>query len=223
VSTRTVPPLRVLVPMKPLPQAKSRLWGNVPAPERRAAILLMLDRVVRASVDALGTEACHVVGGDSSVRRVAEAANGAWVEERGDSLNSSLWLAMREAYADGCAATLFLPGDLPCVRAADVLSVADASDGFRRPAGVRAEPDGGTNALLVPSLHAFEPLLGVDSFARHRDAADGEGTPLVEVDAPGLAFDMDSYDDFVWARENVAGFADGLSAWQAWLHEEESR
>ena len=41
--------LRVLVPMKALDEAKSRLSADVPPPERRAAVLGMLERVVRAS------------------------------------------------------------------------------------------------------------------------------------------------------------------------------
>ena len=82
---------------------------------------------------------------------------------------------------------------------------------------MRAERDGGTNALLAPSACAFEPLLGQDSFARHREAAERLGAPLVEASAPGVAFDMDTYEDYVWARDNVAGFAAQLDVWRIWL------
>ena len=54
---RRVPPLRVLVPMKPLDQAKSRLWTDVPTLQRQGVILMMADRVVRAAVEALGAGA----------------------------------------------------------------------------------------------------------------------------------------------------------------------
>lgn len=211
--------LRVLVPMKALDEAKTRLWADVPAPERRAAVLGMLDRVVRAAVGActvLGG-ACTVVGGDDAVRRAAEAAGAGWTPDPAGGLNASLWAAMRAAYADGAQAALFLPADLPLIEREDVLAVAEASQGYARPVGVEAVSDGGTNALLVPASCAFEPRLGEDSFAKHRAAAEAAGSPLVALDAPNVAFDVDTAADYAWAKANVHGFASALDAWGAWL------
>ncbi|MCH8199554.1 MAG: 2-phospho-L-lactate guanylyltransferase [Chloroflexi bacterium] len=207
--------LRVLVPMKPLDEAKTRLWADVPAPERRAAVVGMLDRVVRAAVGAVG--ACTVVGGDAAVRRVAEAAGAGWTPDPASGLNAALWSAMRTAYADGAQAALFLPADLPLIEREDVLAVAEASQGYARPVGVEAASDGGTNALLVPASCAFEPRLGEDSFAKHRAAAEAAGSPLVAVDAPNIAFDVDTAADYAWAKANVDGFAQRLDDWGAWL------
>ena len=211
--------LRVLVPMKALDEAKSRLWADVPAPERRAAVLGMLDRVVRAAVAtrAVVGVACTVVGGDDAVRRVAEAAGAGWIPDPASGLNATLWSAMRTAYADGAQAALFLPADLPLIIPEDVFAVAEASQGYARPVGVEAAADGGTNALLVPASCAFEPRLGEDSFAKHRAAAEAAGSPLVALDAPNLAFDVDTAADYAWAKANVDGFATALGAWGAWL------
>ena len=210
-------PLRVLVPMKPLSMAKTRLWAEVPTVQIHGVILMMMDRVVRASVEALGRDACHVIGGDQTVRGVAEAAGAVWNEDPGHDLNSSLWAAMRSAYDEGCAAALFLPGDLPQASVAGIAALDRASEGYTRPVGVRAGSDGGTNALLVPSATAFEPRLGDQSFARHTAAAENKGTPLVELELPELAFDVDSFDDLAWARDNLVGFSRQLLDWQAWL------
>ena len=190
--------------MKALDDAKSRLWADVPTPERRAAVLGMLGRVVRAAVGAVG--ACTVVGGDDAVRRAAEAVGADWTPDPASGLNPSLWSAMRTAYAGGAQAALFLPADLPLITREDVLAVAEASRGYSRPVGVEAAGDGGTNALLVPAACAFEPRLGEDSFAKHRAAAEAAGSPLVAVDAPNLAFDVDTAADYAWAKANVAGF-----------------
>ena len=207
--------LRVLVPMKALAEAKTRLWADVPAPERRAAVLGMLDRVVRSAVGAVA--ACTVVGGDAAVRRVAEAAGAGWMPDPASGLNATLWSAMRTAYADGAQAALFLPADLPLIEREDVLALAEASQGYARPVGVEAAADGGTNALLVPASCAFEPRLGEDSFAKHRAAAEAAGSPLVALDAPNIAFDVDTAADYAWAKANVDGFATALDAWGAWL------
>ncbi|MCH7654842.1 MAG: 2-phospho-L-lactate guanylyltransferase [Chloroflexi bacterium] len=197
-------PLRVLVPMKGLDQAKSRLWADVPAPERRAAVLGMLERVVRAAVGACtvvgGT--CTVVGGDDAVRAASEAAGAVWTPDPASGLNAALWSAMRTAYAEGALAALFLPADLPLITSADVLAVVEASRGYARPAGVEAVSDGGTNALLVPAACAFEPRLGEDSFAKHRAAAEAAGSPLAAVDLPNIAFDVDTAADYAWAKAN---------------------
>ena len=123
---RRVGPLRVIVPMKPLADAKSRLWTDVPTLQREGVILLMLDTVARAAVDALGPGACVVVGGDGPVRAAAEEAGAKWQEDPGGGLNAALWQAMQAAYADGCAATLFMPGDLPSVQQEDVVQIAGA-------------------------------------------------------------------------------------------------
>lgn len=203
--------------MKPVAEAKSRLWPDVPTGVRQAAVLLMLDRVVRAAVEALGEGACRVVGGDTLVRRIAEEANAEWQPERGHDLNSSLWLAMQSAYGEGRKATLFLPSDLPQATATDMRRIVEASDRLSRPVGVAAGRDGGTNALLMPAAIAFAPLLGHDSFAKHREAARRQGTPLVEVTAPSLSVDVDSPAELAWARANVKGVDSELSKWREWL------
>jgi 2-phospho-L-lactate guanylyltransferase len=205
--------------MKPLGQAKSRLWTDVPTLERESVTLLMLDTVVRAAVAALGPTAVRVVGGDALVQGIVRDAGASWSKDTGGGLNPSVWSAMQAAYADGCAAALFMPGDLPLVEAADLLAIASASAEYAKPVGVRAEPDGGTNALLVPATCRFGPRLGVDSFAKHTAAAQEVGATLTAVDLPRVAFDMDSFDDMVWAKQNIAGFAQKLYDWQAWLED----
>ena len=218
VARRRVAPLRVIVPMKPLAEAKSRLWTDVPTLQREGVTLMMLDTVARAAVEAIGPESCYVIGGDERVRRVAEDAGALWREDPGGGLNAALGDAMRAAYAEGCLATLFMPGDLPMVQHEDVVRIAMASEEYTRPVGVRADPDGGTNALLVPAGYAFQPRLGVDSFAKHVAAAGEVGATLQALDLPRVAFDMDSFDDMVWAREHITGFDQRLYDWQARLH-----
>ncbi len=207
-------PLRVIVPMKPLHQAKSRLWANVPTLECESVTLLMLDTVVRAAVAALGPAAVRVIGGDALVQSVVSDAGATWEQDPGGGLNPSVRFAMQSAYDDGCAAALFMPGDLPMLEADDIAAIVEASRDNTRPVGVRAEPDGGTNALLVPAACVFGPRLGERSFAKHTAAAEEVGVTLTALDLPRVAFDMDSFEDMVWARENITGFAQKLYDWQ---------
>jgi 2-phospho-L-lactate guanylyltransferase (CobY/MobA/RfbA family) len=129
-------------------------------------------------------------------------------------------VAIQEAVADGCAATMFMPGDLLLVEPGDVVSLAQASDDYAHPVGVMASEDGGTNALLIPSAMAFEPLLGEDSFAKHKEAVRSLGAELRALDLPNVAFDMDSLADFEWARDNVPDFNQSLYNWQMQWYKE---
>ena len=211
-------PLRTIVPMKPLAEAKTRLWDDLPPLERQAVVLLMLDRVVAATVSATARGACVVVGGDDVVREVAEASDARWVPDDTDGLNAALWTGMQAAYADGAEAALFLPGDLPLILDDDVRALVAASDGYAATVCVRASSDGGTNALLQPAAAAFEPLLGERSFEKHCDAAVAAGATLVTPDLPRIAFDLDTRADYEWAKENVAGFARSVYDWETWLN-----
>lgn len=211
-------PLRTIVPMKPLAEAKTRLWDDLPPLERQAVVLLMLERVVAAAVSATARGACVVVGGDEVVREVAEASGAHWTSDDATGLNSALWAAMQVAYADGAEAALFLPGDLPLILDDDVRALVAASDGYTATVCVRASSDGGTNALLQPANTAFEPLLGVRSFDKHCEAATAKGAALVTPDLPRVAFDLDTRADYEWAKENVAGFARSVYDWEDWLN-----
>ncbi|MDE2803186.1 MAG: 2-phospho-L-lactate guanylyltransferase [Chloroflexota bacterium] len=211
-------PLRTIVPMKPLAEAKTRLWDDLPPLERQAVVLLMLERVVAAAVSATTQGACVVVGGDEVVREVAEASGARWAPDTADSLNAALWAAMQDACADGADATLFLPGDLPLIVGGDVRALVAASDRYAATVCVRASSDGGTNALLQPAHTAFEPLLGERSFEKHCAAAGAAGAALVTPDLPRVAFDLDTRADYEWAKENVAGFAQSVYDWETWLN-----
>lgn len=217
MTARPPHPLRTIVPMKPLAETKTRLWGDLPPLERQAVVLLMLERVVAAAVSATARGACVVVGGDEVVREVAEASGARWVPDDADGLNAALWGAMQAAYADGAGAALFLPGDLPLITKDDVLAMIAASDSYNRTVCIRASSDGGTNALLQPAGTAFEPLLGEQSFANHCQAAAATGAALVTPDLPRVAFDLDTQADYEWARENIAWFAQSVYDWEAWL------
>ncbi|MYB42394.1 MAG: 2-phospho-L-lactate guanylyltransferase [Chloroflexi bacterium] len=204
--------------MKPLAEAKTRLWDDLRPLERQAVVLLMLDRVVAAAVTATARGTCVVVGGDEVVREVAESCGARWTPDTSYGLNAALWAGMRAAYADGADATLFLPGDLPLITSDDVLAVIAASDGYAATVCVRASSDGGTNALLQPAGTAFEPLLGERSFDKHCEAAAAKGATLVTPDLPRVAFDLDTRADYEWAKENVAGFAQSVYDWETWLN-----
>ena len=209
--------VQVLVPMKPLASAMTRLASVASGPRRQALVLTMLNRVLKAAAGAAGAEACCVVGGDDVVRQSVATLGVRWVEDEGGGLNGALAAAMGHAFADGASAVLILPADLPMITTDEVRAVIAASDGLTQAVGVAASRDGGTNALLIPARYAIQPAYGLDSFARHRELIEAVGTTLQAVDAPGIAFDLDTAEELAWAEANVEGFAADVGSWEFWM------
>lgn len=217
VSQPDAPALQVLAPMKPLASAMTRLAGVASGPRRQALVLAMLNRLLKAASGAAGANACCVVGGDDVVRQSVATLGVRWAQDEGGGLNGALSAAMGHAFADGAGAVLILPADLPMITADEVCAVIAASDGLTQVAGVEAKRDGGTNALLIPARYAIQPAYGLDSFARHRGLVDAVGATLRTVDAPGIAFDLDTAEELAWAEANIGGFAADVDSWESWL------
>ena len=163
----TDPSIVAVVPMKPLSQSKTRLSGVLSQQERADLSLAMFGRVVTAAHEALGS--VWVIGGDEAVKLTAEGLGAVWLEDPGNDLNDSLSFALERACIDGKSA-IYLPADLPFVTAADIAKIARASNGGETLTLSPAQQDGGTNAMLIPKCLSFPPLLGKNSFKRHRAA-----------------------------------------------------
>ena len=189
--------------MKPLASAKTRLSSGLTPSERVALSRNLLRRVLRAisgfdrgrPVDSL-VESTWVVGGDPEIRQVAEEEGATWYEEEGSDINDTLWLAFQRAFYAGKAA-LFLPADLPFLKTRDVHSMVGASGHLKNITLAPARQGGGTNGILVlPDMpHPFRPLLGPESFKRHLAQATSLGLSVAIYYSPGLAFDLDTFDD----------------------------
>jgi 2-phospho-L-lactate guanylyltransferase len=170
----------VLVPLKALDRAKSRL-ADALAPEERAELMRsLLDRVVGAVREA-GVERVTVVTAEPL------DAYEVW-HDRGLAWNDALGAAIEEVVAAPLVAVI--SADLPLVRADEVEELLEATPA--RGLAIARALDGGTNAVSMrpPGLvrtHFGEP----GSAAVHA----GLGVEHVVLDLPGLAFDVDTPED----------------------------
>ena len=197
-----------VVPMKPLHLAKSRLAAALTANERAAMSLSMLGRVVRA---ALESDACQVwvVGGDSEIERSVADLGAAWYEETGADLNETVSAAFHTAFAKDMV-PMYLAADLPFVTSDDVSGLIEASSYGRKLTLSPAHRDGGTNAIVVPLDSKLRPVLGRDSFQRHKDQATTLGEYPTIYDCPGLGLDLDTLEDLRVFQEIEPGILDRL-------------
>ena len=187
-----------VIPVKPLSQAKSRLAPYLKDAQRRRLVTAMLRHVIRAARKA--SAEVWVLGADVSVRNVALEEGAGWREEAGSDINESLRLVFDEAWAAG-KSPLFLPGDLPFLRShelEELITRANSNVGENSVPSIVLSPankGGGTNAILIPQPLAFRLQLGPDSLSRHVSEARRLGLEPTVYASPGLARDLDTWED----------------------------
>ena len=198
-----------IVPMKPLSKGKSRLGQSLSAEERADLAMGMLRRVVLA-VKAASVGNMWVVGGDDRVCDMARKLGAECVEELGADLNDTLKKAFERAFKQGKSA-LYIAGDLPFLKPADVHSMMQSS---RRQGNVTLAParrDGGTNSIMVPFGVPLQPELGQGSFMKHLTQAVRLETSVAINSSPGLGFDLDVVDELETFQHMEPGLLERLS------------
>ena len=182
--------VRIIVPHRGLAVAKTRLAPVLDDAEREALARRLLEQVLAVAHQACGD--LVVITPSAALEPLVTAAGARLVVQRGLGLNAGLEQARREALADRIDTLLVLHGDLPNLGTDDVTALLDA---VPQPTGVAIAPDRagmGTNGLALRPPDAIAFRFGLGSLAAHHAEAEALGVPLVEVDRPGLAFDLDT-------------------------------
>ncbi len=207
----------VIIPMKPLDQAKTRLESRLSAPQRKSLTLDLLVHVLKtvaqartSSVRSPTIDVTWVVGGDQEVQEATESEDAVWLNDGGQGLNDALTLGFRRTAESGRAG-LFLPADLPLLTAEDVHRMLEASGNLKNLTLAPAGNDGGTNGILLPPQLAdtFSFKMGPDSFKLHLEQAGFLGIPVAIYYSIGLAFDLDTPADLEACETKKPGFIPG--------------
>lgn len=198
-----------IVPMKPLSEGKSRLAQTLTAEQRADLALGMLRRVVLA-IKSAAIDTVWVVGGDDRVRELTQILGTECLEELGEDLNDTLKKAFELAFQHGKSA-LYVAGDLPFLKPADIHSMLQASRSQGNVTLAPARRDGGTNAILVPVGVPMQPELGQGSFMKHLTQAARLETSVAINSSQGLGFDLDVVDDLQTFQHMEQGLLERLS------------
>lgn len=199
-------PLWIAVPVKPLAQGKSRLAPLLPPNERQALARRLLERtldVVGRIEEAAGV---LVISRDREVLALAQDARATpLVEEangngNGNGREAGLNRAVAQAAAwtrqRGAEALLVLPADLPLLEPDDIRLLMRAWGGDDRSVVLAPSRTGGTNGLLLAPPDGIAPAFGPESFSRHRELAQSAGLTCTVAESPGLAWDVDTPEEF---------------------------
>jgi 2-phospho-L-lactate guanylyltransferase len=179
----------VLVPLKRLDLAKTRLAASLTAEERVKLMRGLLDGVLLA-VRAADVGPVTVVTG--------EPLDGVDVfDDRGLPWNDALEAAMREVVREEIAT--IVSADLPLLRAEEVRALVEATPAHG--IAIARALDGGTNAVSMRPSALVRTHFGEPRSAAVHAAL---GVETVVLDLPGLAFDVDTPADLQRMRAAAA-------------------
>lgn len=199
------PGVGLIIAVKRLTAAKSRLSALFDADARERVVLAMLIDTVTAARGASGVASVTVVTPDPHAARAARELGAAVIADptgpdHPDPLNN----AIRAACGPVSASTpdiVVLQGDLPALRS-DELSGALAEAALHPRSFIADRQGTGTTALFAFGA-ALDPRFGRDSAGRHRDS----GAVELLGAWPGLRCDIDTPEDLAEARALGVGAA----------------
>ncbi len=177
----------VLVAVKALSEAKTRLASVLDPETRTALVLAMLSDTVSATLRCPGVGSVHVVSPDADVLGRADRLGASAFPDPTATLNDAL--AHAALRLSPGTPTLVLQGDLPALRTADLRHVLTRS-GLSRVA-VPDVAGTGTTLLQSPTGAALHPSFGPGSAVAHASS----GARLLNEVARGLRTDVDTPDD----------------------------
>jgi 2-phospho-L-lactate guanylyltransferase len=202
--------LHLVIPMKDLSRAKSRLARILPPAARRDLVLEMLRRVLATLLPGTdhhrteGTlpaiECVWIMSADPTILARTTELGAHPLHDPTADLNAALEWARTVVTAAGADALLIIPADVPHITPADL---AGLTASLHAGAALVIAPDRagqGTNALglLLPSPLPFQ--FGSNSFAQHLETAHHLGLTVQVYASPTLALDVDTPEDFTQYR-----------------------
>lgn len=183
----------LVIPVKPLMRAKSRLSASAAAALRPSLALAFAQDTVAAAASCPAVRDVVVVTDDPLAARELGALGALVVrDEPAGGLNAALAHGARAARAlHPAAAVAALNADLPALRPEELSRVLEYARAF--PRAFLADAAGiGTTLLSAAPGTPLAPAFGGPSRARHR-ASGAEEIPLSDV--PGVRQDVDTWDD----------------------------
>jgi 2-phospho-L-lactate guanylyltransferase len=185
-----------VIPAKSFTGAKQRLTTFLQPDERRLLAQAMLTDTLTACSQATALQGFGVVTCDRRVADVAVAlgADVLWEPQAGGH-SQAVTFAVQTCQQRGLSTMLTIPGDVPCITAADVDAIVAPP---RPPVSVVLVPnrdDLGTNAIVLSPPDCLPLRFGYDSFQRHLRLAVERHLGVEIRRLPRVALDIDEPED----------------------------
>ena len=208
--TRNPMTVFVIIPVKRLDNAKSRLSSLLTDDERKQFCLKMLEDVLRTVKSTRRIHQTVVVSRDPAVLRIAETFGVVYLKEGKTGLNEAVSEAIDWCVERRATSVIVLPADIPLVTPTDLNGIL--SLGEKASMVISSSISGkGTNALLLTPPNASPTFYGPNSFQRHIQEALKRKISLRRLRSPRIALDVDTVEDL---KEFVSANAKETSAYK---------
>ena len=182
--------MNVLIPVKSLSTAKSRLNKSLSPDERKKLVIKMLDHVITVIQSCKGISQITVVTPDEKIKKHVREKGVTVLSEERPGYNESLTQA---ALHEKGNAVLTIAADLPLLTANDInflLQLAKSHEVVLAPA-----KDGGTNAVVMKFSLLIPYLFGEKSFENYKKIAKEKNFTIGVYQSETIAFDIDTEED----------------------------
>lgn len=205
----------VAVPVKDLAAAKQRLVAALD-PRERAELAAAMLRDVLGALAAAGLDHVWVVTRDDAVITLAKDFGAEILrEERNAGHTRAVAQARAEAAGAGADVFLTVPGDVPCLTAAEAQALAEAARSGPAAVFTPSRSGLGTNGVALAPPDLMELTFGEPSFDNHLAAARARGLRPRVLPLPGLGLDVDGPADLAALLVEGPGTESGrlLAGW----------
>jgi len=184
----------VIIPVKRLDNAKSRLSPLLTDDERKKFCLKMLEDILKTVKSTKRINQTVVVSNDPEVFHVAKNFDATYLKERKNGLNEAVSEAIGWCIGRGATSVLVLPADIPLVTPTDLnrmLALGEKASMVISP----SRSGKGTNALLFTPPNASPIFYGPQSFQRHLEEASKRKVSFRRFRSQRIALDVDTTED----------------------------
>ncbi len=190
----------IIVPVKPLVAAKTRLRVALDDRAREALVLAMLTDTLTA-VRLAHAGPLLLVSDDRAYAAIAKRFEATRLADHANGYNEAMAVALAAPAVVQAGAAMIVPADLPRASAAELRRAIEAL----RDAEVVVVPafDAGTAILGLRPPSAITTKFGPLSSQAHINAATAAGRSVIVLDLPSLSYDIDNIEDLLVRRDTL--------------------
>jgi 2-phospho-L-lactate guanylyltransferase len=197
----------VIIPVKRLDDAKSRLSALLTHDERKQFCLKMLEDILRTVKSTAIIHQTVVISKAPEVFNIAKNFEATYLNESENGLNEAVSEAINWCIRRESTSVLILPADIPLVTSTDL----DRMLALREKVAIVISPSRngkGTNALLLTPPNVCDTFYGPYSFQRHLKEASKRKTSFCKFKSSRIALDIDTVKDLTnFISKNGSGRA----------------
>lgn len=202
--------LWTILPVKSLQHTKSRLSNVLSLTERASLTQTLLTRTLHLLQAVPQIVETAVITQDPVVAKMAASFGcRSWAEAPDSGLNGAVATGTLLAAQNGATHCLVLPSDLPFLAESELQDMVHLVASCTNPPTLflcSDQQQQGTNAMIVPSGLNFRFQYGRYSFQRHQQEAIRLGLNCQIMQFPGIQFDLDSEQDYIFYMNHCALF-----------------